>query len=548
MEPAATEEMAFPVLRAPEIEAIRPYGTVQECQEGCVLFEAGDPAVDFFIVLSGELEILNPADNNARVVVHKSGEFAGDIDLLTRRPVIVTCVARGKSQVLRVPGGKVRELLNRIPQLGEKLLVAFQVRRQMLAATGKVGFKIIGPADCKDTTLVREFLYKNFVPFTYFDTATPKGKRQLETVGSPKKTPAIVRGDGEVMLNPPLRDLAKSAGIWRDCPPEEIDLAVVGAGPAGIAAAVYAASEGLHTVVLDRLGPGGQAGGSSKIENFIGFPSGLSGAELASRGVLQMFKFGAVLSAPVCVQKVELAAGKGDPHLLHLDCGDILRAGVVLLATGVTWRRLEAKGMDRFENAGIYYACTTVEAELHEGQDVAVVGAGNSAGQAAMFLAERCARTVHMIIRRELGIGISEYLAERIRSTPGIHVHNFSEVREVFGERRIQEIEVENMQEKKSFRLPVTGLFVFIGAEPHLEWLPDAIGRDKLGYILTGVDAENSGKWPLKDRTPCALETTVPRILAAGDVRSGSTKRVGFAVGDGSLAVTCTHRLRTLRA
>ena len=203
--------------------------------------------------------------------------------------------------------------------------------------------------------------------------------------------------------------------------------------------------------------------------------------------------------------------------------------------------------MDRFENQGIYYACTTVEAEMHEGQDVAVVGAGNSAGQAAMFLAERCARNVHIIIRRELGAGMSSYLADRISSTPNIKVHNFTEVREIFGDHRIKEIEVENTNDKKRERLPLAGLFVFIGAEPQLDWIPESIQRDKLGYILTGVDAENSRKWPLKDRCPCPLETTAPRILAAGDVRSGSTKRVGFAVGDGSLAVTCTHRLRTLR-
>ena len=542
-----TEKQAFPVLTKEIVDAMRPFGTVEDCSDGCTLFKAGDADIDLLITLSGAMDILNPADQNKLITSHGPGQFAGDIDLLTRRPVIVNCVARGKSQVLRVPGGKIREMLNRIPGLGEKLLVALTVRRQLLTEMGKLGMRVIGPGTCKDTTVVREFLYKNFVPFTWFDTTTAAGKAEFASIGSPKKTPAIVKGDGGMLLNPSLRELAKSAGIWRDCPSQEVDLAIVGAGPAGISAAVYAASEGLNTIVLDRLGPGGQAGGSSKIENFIGFPAGLSGTELATRGVLQMLKFGAKMSAPVSVDRLEPAVGPDEPHRLHLDCGATLLAQVVLVATGVSWRKLDAVGIERYEMAGIYYACTSVEADLHEGQDVAVVGGGNSAGQAAMFLAERCARNVHLVVRKELGVSMSEYLAERIRSSPRITLHNYTEVREVFGGRYVEEMEMEQTRTKKRQRVPVQALFVFIGAEPRIEWLPDFAKRDKLGYLMTGVDAEKSGHWPLKDRTPCPLETTIPRVLAAGDVRSGSTKRVGFAVGDGSLAVTCTHRLRTLR-
>ncbi len=546
MEPA-TEKAAFPVLSKDDVEAIRDFASLRECDNGCTIFKAGDPSIDFYMVLEGELEILNPTDNNRCIATHGPGEFAGDIDLLTRRPTIVTCVASKPSKLLRVEGKRLRELVNRVPRLGDKLLDAFQIRRKLLEETGTLGLKIVGPGSCKDTTVVREFLFKNFVPFTYHDSESEKGKVTLKELGNPKKTPAIVCNDGKVLLNPSLFDLAKCAGVWADCPTDTADLAIVGAGPAGIAAAVYASSEGLKTTVLDRLGPGGQAGASSKIENFIGFPSGLSGTELATRGVLQMLKFGARISAPVNVMKLEPGKTPDAPHELHLDCGAIVRAAVVLVATGVSWRRLEAKGVQKFDNAGIYYACTTVEADVHQGHELAVVGAGNSAGQAAMFLSEHCARTVHLIIRKELGAGMSLYLADRIRAASNITVHNQTEVKEVFGDRRITEIEIETQPGNQRSRIPVKGMFIFIGAEPHAEWLPDSVSRDSLGYLLTGVDAERCGKWPLKDRLPCALETTLPGVLAAGDVRAGSTKRVGFAVGDGSLAVTCVHRLRMLR-
>jgi len=545
-----TVEFAFPKLAPEDIDALRPFATQHLYNDGDIVFKAGSPDMDCYIVLSGELEILNPADDNKRIVVHTPGHFSGDIDLLTRRPIIVTGVARGPSTtLLKIPGDKLRDILNRIPHLGETFLVAFQTRRFLLQSLGTLGLRIIGPGPCKDTNRVREFLYKNFVPFTWLDTATPRGQNAFQSIGSPKQTPAIICNDGKILLNPPLRDLAKCAGIWNDCPDDYVDLAIVGAGPAGISAAVYAASEGLNTVVLDSLGPGGQASGSSKIENFIGFPSGLSGTDLATRGVLQMLKFGAKMIAPICVQGITPAANVNEPHALHLDCGNTLHAHVVLVATGVRWRKLAAKNIEQFDQRGIYYACTSVEAELHQGQDVAVVGAGNSAGQAAMFLAERCARSVYMIIRRELGIGMSDYLADRIRNTKNIKVLNFTEVAEVHGDSRIRSITLQT-DGKPNSNINLAALFIFIGAEPSIPWLPDGRGgvaKDKLGYLLTGVDAEKSGLWPLTDRSPCPLETTLPRVLAAGDVRSGSTKRVGFAVGDGSLAVTCTHRLRTLR-
>jgi thioredoxin reductase (NADPH) len=547
---------AFPTLDPGDLAALRPLSTSVSFADGQTIFRAGDADLDLFVVESGAIDILNPSDENRHVVTHGPGQFAGDIDLLTRRPVIVTGVARGPTRLMRVAGPRLREMLNKIPTVSEKMLVAALERRRILTQAGVLGLKVVGPGKCKDTMLVREFLFKNFVPFTWYDPGSQQGQKFLAAWGSPKKSPAIGIGNGRVLLNPPLRELAQEAGVWRHCPIGEVDLAIIGAGPAGMTAAVYAASEGVSTVVLDRLGPGGQAAGSSKIENFIGFPSGLSGAELAMRSVLQMLKFGAAMVAPVTVQHIEPCARHGDFHVLHLDCGTHLRAKTVLLAAGVRWRKLDADGAERFESAGVHYACTSVEAILYDKQDVAVVGGGNSAGQAAMFLADCCRdRTVHLLIRKRLGPGMSDYLVGRIRAAPNISLHEGVEIASVHGQRRLEAVTLRAFDPdaaasepgKSAETLPLAATFVFIGAEPGCSWLPAEIARNDLGYILTGGDAHRSGRWPLTTREPCPLETTIPGILAAGDIRAGSTKRVGFAVGDGSLAVTCVHKLIAIR-
>ena len=544
---AQTEEGAFPQLTSAELALVKPLATPCDYAHGELIFRAGQAEIDLYIVESGEIEIRNPRDGDRLIVTHGPGQFSGDIDLLTGRPVIVTAIAQGATRLWRVANSHLRGLLNRVPSFGEKLIVAFTRRRELLSQMGTLGLRVVGPGRCRDTNTVREFLYKNFVPFTWFDTETEAGRQLLAALGSPRKTPVIECGDGRILVNPALQELASAAGIWKHCPSREVDFAIVGAGPAGIAAAVYAASEGLSTLVLDKLGPGGQAGGSSRIENFIGFPAGLSGADLATRGVLQMLKFGARLVAPVAVVKLTSARSVNELHTLHLDCGAEIRCRVLLLAVGVRWRQLEAAGAERFAGAGIYYACTTVEADLYDGTDVAVVGGGNSAGQAVMFLAECCpTRNVHLLIRRKLGTGMSEYLSQRIRATTNVVVHEETEIEAVHGGRHVEAIVMRNNSTKSESQLPCSAVFVFIGAEPSADWLPAEIARDANGYVLTGTDVVRSGLWPSRDRDPCPLETTVPGVLAAGDIRSGSTKRVGFSVGDGSLAVTCAHRLLSI--
>ncbi len=553
---SAADPIAFPKLTDSELAALRPMATVCEFADGQFIMRAGESDIDLLVVEAGGIEVLNPSNDDESIVLHGPGDFAGDIDMLTRRPIIVSFVARGETRVLRIPGDKLRELLTKVPMLGEKMLIAFQERRRLLAAAGVLGLRVVGPGKCRDTMQVREFLFKNFVPFTWYDSTSDQGLKLMQGWGSPRKSPVVELSRDRLLFNPTLRELAQGAGVWRHCPSEQVDLAIVGGGPAGMTAAVYAASEGLCTIVLDKLGPGGQAAGSSKIENFIGFPSGLTGAELATRSVLQMLKFGAKMVAPVKVEHITAASTPGDCHLLQLDCGTLLRAKTVLIAAGVRWRKLEAEGAERFESAGIHHACTTVEAMLYNDLDVAVVGAGNSAGQAAMFLSECCRdRKVHLLIRRKLGLGMSEYLVSRILASGNIVVHEGVEISAVHGERRMESVTLRAFSADSDTphngapteRLPVSAAFVFIGTDPGCAWLPDTIARDKLGYILTGVDALKSGRWPLKDREPCPLETTTPGILAAGDIRSGSTKRVGFAVGDGSLAVTCVHKLTAIR-
>src|SRR5580704_5567004 len=264
---ATNDIAAFPRLTTAEIAVLKPLATPHDYADGDTVFAAGQADIDLFVVESGQMDVLNPVDGNTLIVTHDPGQFSGDIDLLTGRPVIVTGVARGKSRIWRVPGIHLRALLNRVPSLGEKLIIAFTRRRELLSQIRMIGLQVVGPGKCRDTNIVREFLYKNFVPFTWFDSETEEGQRVFKALGSPKKTPVIGCGDGKILVNPTLVELAQGAGIWRHCPGQEVDFAIVGAGPAGLAAAVYASSEGLSTLMLDRLGPGGQAGGSSRIEN-----------------------------------------------------------------------------------------------------------------------------------------------------------------------------------------------------------------------------------------------------------------------------------------
>ncbi len=332
---ARRDEVAFPQLTSAELALVKPLATPCDYADGETIFRAGQAEIDLYVIESGQMEIRNPTGGDDLIVTHGPGQFSGDIDLLTGRPVIVKAVARGATRVLRVPNSHLRTLLNRVPSLGEKLIAALTRRRELLSNMGTVGLRVVGPRHCRETNTVREFLYKNFVPFTWLDTDTAAGQDLLTALGSPQKTPVIECAGGRVLVNPSLQELASEAGIWRHCPSQEADFAIIGAGPAGIAAAVYASSEGLSTLVLDKLGPGGQAGDSSRIENFIGFPAGLSGADLATRGVLQMLKFGNARPSVPKVQGVQCEKPAVTAELRRAGLAEALQ-----LLVGQFWLRL----------------------------------------------------------------------------------------------------------------------------------------------------------------------------------------------------------------
>jgi thioredoxin reductase (NADPH) len=547
---APSIERAFAKLTDSELRLVQSIGTIDSFDHNACVFQAGQRRLDLLIVLDGGIEIVNPMDSNRSIVVHDRGSFVGDIDLITGRPVIVSAFARGATTAVRIPFDKIRMLLNRVPSFGEKLMVGFTSRRERISLARSLGVQVMGPNHCKQTNLAREFLHKNFVPYTWHAPESEEGQSLARLSQTNGLSPVIQLTDQRLLVDPSLRQLAEACGAWQPYVEGHRQLAIIGAGPAGIAAAVYAASEGIKTLLIDRMGPGGQAGGSSKIENFIGFPAGLSGTELATRGILQMLKFGAEMATPTSVEQIIPLEGNRPGSRLMLDSGGSVTADVVLVATGVHWRRLEATEAARFEGAGLHYVCTTVEAHLYDGRDVAVVGGGNSAGQAAMYLAECCTdRTVHLMVRSSFGAGMSRYLSSRILATPNIVVHSQSQIVALRGGDQLESIDAQTYSSTASTTPPQTctidcaAVFAFIGAEPAAAWLPTQIARDPSGYLLTGMDLLRQNQWPLKERDPTPLETSQPFVLAAGDIRSGSTKRVGFAVGDGSMAITCTHRL-----
>ena len=406
--------------------------------------------------------------------------------------------------------------------------------------SGFLGIRVFGPSDCNETLRIREFFYKNAVPHTYFDIAEEEHLAALaELDATPEDTPVLFCGKCTVK-KPSLARVAEFLGIQREIHEDTIyDVLIVGGGPAGIAAAVYGGSEGLKTLVVDRVGPGGQAGQSSKIENYMGFPSGLSGAELANRGYLQALKFGVEFSSPVGVRSMK----RGEDGLHHVDlCTDqVARARTVLIATGASYRRLPIASCEQFEGAGVYYSATTVESR-HCQQGVAVVvGGGNSAGQAAMFLSEQ-SKQVKLVIRGDdLGKSMSNYLSRRILNTKNIEVLYHTEVESLVGVEALEEIGLRHNQTGESTVSPCNGLFIFVGAKPHTDWLPPELELDEKGFIKVGPAVANSPNWKM-ECTPCELETSVPGVFAAGDVRSGTTKRCAFAVGDGALAITCIHQ------
>jgi thioredoxin reductase (NADPH) len=525
---------AFPKLDEDEIALLEPYGVRRKVRQGEFLVRTGQCDYPFYVILSGLVRIYEDTSGEpVKVVDHPPGEFIGDVDLLTGRPAFVCAVALEDSEVREIPAADLRAILNRVPILSERLLNAFQVRRLLLQEkTPFRGIRVHGDAD--STLRIREFLYRNAAPFSWIEDP-------YEGAGQRGKSVTVVCGRDRVLPDPSLLDVARCAGIYRPIPQRRFGLTIVGAGPAGLAAAVYATSEGIPTLVLDKFGPGGQAGTTSLIENFIGFPAGLSGAELANRAYLQILKFGGIVTAPACVSKAEKVS---DHFRITLDHGEIVETDTILIASGVRYRKLPVPDVAAYEGKGIYYAATSVEARLCEKIDVVVVGAGNSAGQAVMYFSE-VARSMTMLVRKDdLARGMSDYLASRIKAQKRVRVLVNTEIERLIGRNgHLAGLGVVNRETGERQEIPASALFVFIGSDPNTDWLSQCVKLDDKGYVITGPAVQAAGAWT-EDRPPLPLETSCPGVFAAGDVRAENTRRVAFAAGDGALAITCVNRYR----
>ncbi len=537
---AELHSIAFPRFSAGEIAALAEHSAPHSYSDGEVLIEAGSTDFPFFVVIDGGIEIVEDSSGERKsVVVHGPGEFSGDVDMLSGRPAVISALAKGQTEALALTPSCLRQIVKRSPDLSDRIMQAFWTRRQLLVESGFVGVRVIGSRYSPETLRIREFLAKNGQPFTWTDLESDAEAHTLLRAFdvSPADTPVVACDARTMLRNPTNEELAQCLGIKRPIERVLYDLVVVGAGPAGLAAAVYGASEGLRTIVLDRMGPGGQAGSSSKIENYMGFPSGLSGAELAERAVLQAEKFGAEISAPSDV--VGFRSGP-NTHTLELSDGTEICTKSVLISSGASYAKLPAVESAEFDGRGVFYACTAVEAQLCDHGRAIVVGGGNSAGQAAIFLAMRCQGVSVMIRGGDLHKGMSEYLASRIEQHPNIEVLKHTEIRGLSGNGTLEQVRVVQNQTGEERDMDAVAVFVFIGARPHTAWLPDRVATDEKGFVLTGRAARGTD-WPLP-RDPMLLETSVPGVFAAGDVRSESIKRVASAVGEGSMTVHMAHR------
>jgi thioredoxin reductase (NADPH) len=541
----------YPRLSDEQIATLSAHGERRRARAGEVLFHEGDERYDFYVVLEGRVAILQGSDqieDEALIAVHGPHRFLGELSLLTGQAAFFSAVAIEPSELLVVPVERLRHLVTQDTALGDLILRAYLIRRELLIGLG-VGFRIVGSHFSPDARRLREFAARNRLPHRWIDVEDdPAAEALLRSLGiAPEDTPVVIWGR-EVLRNPTNADLARRIGLkGGEAPDGLVDLLVVGAGPSGLAASVYGASEGLETVAVDAVATGGQAGTSSKIENYLGFPSGISGAELAERATIQAEKFGARIGVPCGA--VSLRRDDGH-YVVRIDDGQELAARTVIVATGVHYRKLPIAGLEPYEGTSVFYAATLMEAQVCRNDPVVVVGGGNSAGQATVFLS-RYAAEVHLVVREEdLSVSMSRYLADRIEQKLNVEVITHSEVRDVTGNGALEAVVIEDNRTGQRRTLPARALFVFIGAEPHTAWLGDQVALDESGYVLTGQEAADAaaenGHWEGVERAPLLLETSLPGVLAVGDVRRGSIKRVASAVGEGSMAVRLVHEhLRT---
>jgi thioredoxin reductase (NADPH) len=533
---------AFPRLDGDQRARLRDLGEVRAVEPGDVLFREGDDSYDFFVIESGAVTIVEGYGSANRVIaVHGPHRFLGELNLLTGVRAYLTAVVRDAGEVIQVPVGRLRRFLADNENLGNVILAAYLARRSILIEVG-AGVRLIGSRYSLDTRRLREFLARNRVPYHWMDLEDDEeAEALLRTIGvEPAETPVVVGGVEAILRNPSNAKLAKALGLGpRSAPPAMCDVVIVGAGPAGLAAAVYGASEGLDTQVIDSVALGGQAGTSSRIENYLGFPAGISGSDLAARATLQAGKFGARLVYPA----EAVGLNREDGHFgIELASGDIVNGRTIVVATGARYRKLDVPNLERYEGVGVYYAATQEEAQLCAGDRVVIVGGGNSAGQAAMFLSQHAAEC-HLLIRGgDLGKSMSRYLVDEIERRGQVDVMTFSEVVELKGDDQLEAVVVANTQSGARRELLAKALFVFIGADPHTEWVDGLVAMDEHDFLLTGRDVQEEDLAAYGNEQPFFLETSQPGAFAVGDVHSGSIKRVATAVGEGSMAIRLVYQ------
>ena len=538
-------EASYPKLGRAEIERLTPFGTRRSVVKGEVLFDQGDGSRSFFVVLEGSLEIVSPGlDGESRITVYHPGQFTGEVDILLGRPSLVRARAITDGSVLEIRPTILRQIVETDTEIGEILLRAFGNRRAHLVSNHFGGLVLIGSRFSSDTLRLKEFLARNDQPYAYLDLETDAAVKELleKFAFRVADIPVVICRNQPALRNPSNAEVAKCLGFNPQIDKVHVhDVVIVGAGPSGLAAAVYAASEGLEVLVLEGSAPGGQAGSSSHIENYLGFPSGITGQDLADRAFIQAEKFGAQVAVARTVDGVTCDS---QPFIIRCTGAESARGRTVVIASGAEYRRLSLPNLNQFEGVGVYYDATVLEAQLCANEEVAVVGGGNSAGQAATFLA-KVAKHVYMLVR---GTGLSEsmsqYLIRRIEEIPTITLHLRTQVVALEGKTHLERISWKSDENGQTETREIRHLFSMTGATPNTAWLDGCLALDDRHFIKTGADLSpeelKTAHWPLR-RQPYLFETSVPRIFAIGDVRSGSVKRVASAVGEGSVVVQLLH-------
>jgi thioredoxin reductase (NADPH) len=541
-----TESIAFTKVDDRQLALLEPLGRRRTLRHGEFVFKAGQRDLGLTVILRGEIEVFEAREGTELVLATgRERDFIGDVAMLQGTSALANArVKSDESEILEVPAAKIRRALAELPGLGRPIVDALIMRRRRLRRDREfAGLRVLAASSTREGNQLDDFLDKNHIPHRLIEFESEQGQALSKRLHlSSRDLPALITAAGAPLRRPSLREVAKEAGLLRPLAFEnesEImsDLTIVGAGPAGLAAAVYAASEGLHTVVLESYAPGGQAGSSSLIENFFGFPTGINGGYLTWLAQLQAYRFGAKFSTPAQALSLNYDAANEYRACLQVEgCSAVLRAKSVLIATGADYRRLDAEGREQFEGMGVYYAATAMEGQICRGETVIVAGSGNSAGQAAMFLSDGAAKVLLVIRGQDLS-KMSSYLSRRVQAQENIEILYQTQIRKMFGNKMLEEAELENSKtgERRVVRTPA--VFSMIGANPCSEWLPLEIERDDKGFIKTGSDVADAPAWKENRRQPGPLETSLPGIFAAGDVRSGSVKRCAAAVGEGGMAI-----------